>query len=139
MKMGFTGTQLGMSPYQRSAFKLLVGYIMQRPDTIWEFHHGDCVGSDEEACLEVDVVSDMRMRIVAHPPTNPKKRAYARSDETREKKEYLERNKDIVLETDIIVATPSTVEQHVRSGTWSTVRYAYSWNKPVMLLLPVDR
>lgn len=42
--IGFTGTREGMTQAQKDVFASLVARI--EPD---EFHHGDCVGSDEAA------------------------------------------------------------------------------------------
>ena len=53
-----------------------------------------------------------------------------------ERKPYLDRNKDIVLETQTLVATPAETTEQLRSGTWSTVRYARKLKRPAVLILP---
>src|SRR5262245_41796084 len=37
---------------------------------------------------------------------------------------YLVRNRDIVEETDLLIAAPANAVEHLQSGTWCTVRYA---------------
>jgi len=128
MKIGFTGTQVGLTPYQ--AKELLT--MLTNLDYITEFHHGDCIGADKMACL---VAQDFGIKIIGHPPDNPVKRCYFESDEEREEKPYLKRNKDIVNESDILIACPKGPEE-LRSGTWSTVRYARKVGVPVLVISP---
>jgi hypothetical protein len=54
-------------------------------------------------------------------------------------KPYLSRNKDIVLETELLIATPGEEEEQIRSGTWSTVRYARSLKRMINIVLPDGR
>ena len=54
----------------------------------------------------------------------------------REEKPYLDRNKDIVDETNILMACPNKAEEVQRSGTWSTVRYARKVGKAVLIVYP---
>jgi hypothetical protein len=67
------------------------------------------------------------IRIVIHPPTDPKKRAFCKgAAEIREPKPYLDRNHDIVDEgSGLLIAAPFQEEEILRSGTWATVRYAW--------------
>lgn len=126
MKVGFTGTQQGMTWYQLVALR---GHLHLLGAT--ELHHGDCVGADAEAD---EVAREMGLRTVSHPPADPKKRAFCASNEMREPELYLERNHDIVDETDVLIAAPRTDEEQLRSGTWSTVRYARKRGKDVVVL-----
>ncbi len=71
-----------------------------------------------------------------HPPSNDRVRAWKGSPDIRAPKRYLTRNKDIVRETDILIAAPAEIEEQIRSGTWSTVRYARKLGKPVFVILP---
>jgi hypothetical protein len=59
---------------------------------------------------------------VIHPPDKKERRAFKEGDEIRKEKTYLQRNKDIVDETTLLVATPKGDEVR-RSGTWMTIRY----------------
>lgn len=140
MRVGFTGTRGGMTSEQRQAFYRLICEIPE----LDAFHHGACIGADEEAAVMVAEIrenSDMDARghvIVTHPCT-PRgmvsEKAIAVSDETREPKPPLDRNKDIVNDIDILVACPSGLEVH-RFGTWSTIRYARRSKKPIVIVWP---
>jgi len=44
---------------------------------------------------------------------------------------YLSRNRAIVDETEMLIATPAEFTEQQRSGTWSTVRYARACGKKV--------
>jgi len=52
-----------------------------------------------------------------------------------EAKPYLDRNQDIVDGADILIAAPNEDKEIVRSGTWSTVRYARKSKKKIILVL----
>lgn len=132
MKIGFTGTQVGMNEYQKFKVK---EYIEFHKDEITEFHHGDCIGADNDfnsICLSFCIP------IHIHPPLKRIKRAYCRPrlmDEMYPPDEYLKRNRNIVKSTDMLIATPSGSEV-VRSGTWYTVRYAKKLGKYILIIYP---
>lgn len=128
MKVGFTGTQIGMSEKQKVQF--VQDLELLNPT---EFHHGDCIGADAEAH---DIIRAFfpECRIVSHPPLKTNKRAYRKADEYRDAKEYLDRNKDIVNETDVLFAAPKSEEEELRSGTWSTIRYSRKNKFPPVIL-----
>ena len=123
--VGFTGTRRGMSTDQIDQLVDLIQRLRPRA-----LHHGDCVGADEEAH---SVASDLDVRTVAHPPSNPRARAWCEADEYREPLPYLDRNHRIVDETDLLVAAPAGPEI-LRSGTWATVRYARKVGRRVVIL-----
>ena len=128
MKVGFTGTQAGMSQAQKEALYAL----LQELDPS-EFHHGDCIGADQEAHLIVSALLPA-CNIVVHPPTDDRKRAFMMGREEREPKEYIQRNRHIVVETDVLIATPKEMKEVLRSGTWSTLRFSININKPHYLI-----
>ena len=47
--VGFTGTRQGMTDDQKCALRKLLSEIARNGSFPLLFHHGDCVGSDEEA------------------------------------------------------------------------------------------
>lgn len=128
MKIGFTGTQVGMTQQQTDEVHRLL-----RKFRAAEFHHGDCVGADQQAHGEAMVLG---VRTVIHPPVIGAKRAYCPADETRPPKEYLLRNHDIVDETQVLIATPKEITEQLRSGTWATIRYAKKMNRRVYIVYP---
>ncbi len=131
MKVGFTGTLSGMN--DRQALKL-AGFLraLSVPSPIDEFHHGDCTGADEQFHK---IVGDYE-RTYIHPPEDSKKRAWCSSDHILKPKPYLDRNHDIVDATDVLIATPRTNHEELRSGTWATIRYAIKKEKKLIVIYP---
>lgn len=141
---GFTGTQQGMTDAQKSSFARLVQRVP--PD---EFHHGDCIGADEQAHALVREYCPTTL-VVIHPPTNQNKRAFCEVDDilheeigrktpTTEWKypfDYLIRNQHIVNFATVLIATPGESKEQLRSGTWSTVRRGRKKGIPVFIILP---
>ena len=136
MNIGFTGTQEGLTSAQSSAlFTFLAGLYVEGAT----LHHGKCVGADAQAHRLADILG---FRIVLHPPSSGKKEAKCPidtecGDETRERKNYLARNEDIVKETDVLIACPK--EEHgesIRSGTWYTVRAARKLGRTIWVIRP---
>ena len=129
MKVGFTGTREGMTPEQKGSFQKLIKDL-----GVTELHHGDCVGADSDA----HDLSSVYIECHIHPCYFSHMRAYK---ETKPEFVYpikppLERNKDIVNFSDALIATPKESYQVLRSGTWSTIRYANAIGKQVYLIIP---
>lgn len=126
-RTGFTGTREGMTEAQqvslRVVLKLLSGW----------WHHGDCFGGDAESH---GIAKKMGLFVTVHPPINPKFRAFCSGDETRPTYDYIERNRNIVTETQRLVAAPDTTKEEWRSGTWATVRWARKLGKPIAIIRP---
>lgn len=129
MKIGFTGTQQGMTDAQKDR---VIKYLNSN-EKAQEFHHGDCIGADAQACAIAD---DLNLHIVCHPPLIADKRAFTKYHEIREPLDYLARNKAIVHETELILATPKEHNEVIRSGTWSTIRYARKIGRPLIVIFP---
>ncbi len=131
MKLGFTGSQAGMNMGQRNMFVALIGYLRESY-SLDTFHHGDCIGSDNDAHL---LAMMCMIPIIIHPPTNSSKRANCRGAVKIEVAyPYLDRNKHIVDATHMLIATPNTETEILRSGTWSTIRYAEKQQKPIYII-----
>ncbi len=129
--IGFTGTQLGMTRAQgESVWGLL------RISAEFIGHHGDCVGSDktfDDLCR----VSPLCLGMEIHPPIIDAKRAFCTTDLrdfVHPAKDYLVRNHDIVDVANVMIATPAEYGMQLRSGTWSTIRYARSVDKPLAIV-----
>lgn len=131
MKIGFTGTQSGITPQQ---FDLLVE-VLQELHEITEAHHGDCFGADWEFSNIVDAIFGFG-KIHCHPPEDNKKRAFARVDVMNKALPYIIRNHNIVDATDILIACPKGMIEERRSGTWATIRYSRKQGKPIVILWP---
>ncbi len=126
--LGITGTRFGCTKEQLISVKTML--LDLTPTTI---HHGDCVGVD----AEIDKLArTFDITRVIHPPADPYLRAWCFGAETREAEPYLIRNQNIVSETELLLCVPSTVTEEVRSGTWFTVRYARTLNRPIIFVFP---
>ena len=138
MKVGFTGTQHGMSPRQHRKLAAIL-----RGLDVSEFHHGDCIGSDAEAHV---IAQSLGIRVVVHPPENDAKRAFVtlsrgtaqrHADDIRVPRPYLKRNHDIVSACELLIATPKEHHEQRRSGTWATIRFAkFSCGVEVLIIEP---
>ena len=125
MRLGFTGTQKGMTPAQKGAFVDLLAEINQNRLKITQFRHGDCIGADAEAHQRVRDNCE-GVVIIGHPPSNESKRAFCQVDLEMSSFPYLVRNRMIVNNVQHMIATPAEYEEQLRSGTWSTIRYTRS-------------
>jgi hypothetical protein len=136
--IGFTGTQTGMTSQQKDSLAFLLEEIQKEWKTRASaqfFHHGDCIGADAEAH---EIAGRSGFRIIIHPPSNPQKRAWCSSDEDRRRVlPYLDRNRAIVDESILLIAAPKENQEILRSGTWSTVRWARKCSRTVQVL-PVN-
>ena len=130
VKVAMTGARDGMTPQQKI---LLVEFL--KANNIAECHHGDCKGAD--AAFHDLAKQWSKGKIIIHPPNISTHRAFCRgADEVRPAKRYLVRNKKIVDCADILLAFPSGQEEILRSGTWSTVRYARKRCMHIVIMYP---
>lgn len=130
MKVGFTGTREGLTDTQKQILRNTIEELLM--EGYDEAHHGDCVGAD---CEFHDMVIQ-QMIVVIHPPDDTRMEAYCHGNEHRAPKPYLERNHDIVDETDLLIVCPKGELEEIRSGTWATARYARRIGKPVIVIFP---
>lgn len=131
MNLGFTGTRRGLSEPQR--VELVETLARLRTEGARDFHYGDCVGADAEA---FDVAFKLGYWTVAHLPTDDRTRAQTFPHIAREPLPFLERNRAIVEESDILIACPGQLREVLRSGTWATIRYARRIGRLVILIWP---
>src|SRR5262249_40960494 len=131
MNEGFTGTRRGLTDAQKKALRVV---LCQEAGTLGVVHHGDCVGADA-FCHSLAV--DLGNKVVIHPPDRISLRAFCQGAwQVHAPCPYLDRNRDIVAATDVLLACPGGVAEERRSGTWATVRYARRLGRPVVLILP---
>lgn len=129
MRIGFTGTQQGMTIDQKTEFLHRITIF-----DMAEFHHGDCIGADSQAHDMVRLFPKCSIHI--HPPINKIKSAHKKGDIVHKEEEYLHRNRSIVFHTDILIATPKEATEQLRSGTWATIRYAKRTHKTCLIIFP---
>lgn len=130
MKIGFTGTQRGMSIDQGRVVLDLLRDL--KPE---EFHHGCCVGADAQAHK---IAKALSISIVIWPPSNQSKIARECLQDAfkiHPADTYLLRNNKIAYFTDSLIATPAGMEEELRSGTWATVRYARRYKRHAYIIL----
>lgn len=133
MIIGFTGTQHGMTqPQQAGVHGILISYMAMFRGTL--FCHGDCLGADAQAH---HIAMNLGWAVIIFPPKNESKRAFCEGAvKVHEPDEYLARNRAIVNSCDVLIATPGEREEQLRSGTWSTVRYAASHKRNSLIVYP---
>jgi hypothetical protein len=134
LKIGFTGTQKGMTFDQKNNFLVTLKELNEEYH-LEEFHHGDCLGADKDAHDLVEIYFPNVM-IHIHPPENEYKRAFCKGGFEHQALPYLVRNHKIVDLTDMLIATPNGENETQRGGTWATVRYAKKINKDVTIIGP---
>lgn len=131
VKLGFTGSRDGMTNTTKEIFNKFINTI-----EVEEFHHGDCIGADKDSH---DIISTYNVATYIHPPTNSSARAFCSNGNIKtifKEKDYIKRNHDIVDSCDILLACPNSKQEVLRSGTWSTIRYAKKLSKPIIIFYP---
>jgi len=132
IEIGLTGTRNGMLINQQELF-IAILHQLKRDFKNVKFHHGDCVGADQQAHeLIREYLSSAK--IVIHPPVIDKYRAYCKGDVVLSPDEYLKRNRVIVDSSSWLLAFPKTKVWVPRSGTWYTINYAKKMNRKIIEL-----
>lgn len=133
--IGFTGTRHGMTYHQRQTTAALLKLAMvthersralgpAAPRQRLTFHHGMCVGSDEQAH---ELAVDYGYLAVGHPASDlpPEVRGSFKDVwSVQVALPALDRDA-IIADQPILIATPHTFNEVRRSGTWSTIRYGW--------------
>ncbi len=114
--IGISGTRHGMNAKQKDKLASLL--MKYKDDGAKNFRHGDCEGVDVEA---VEIAEKLGYWIIKHPGPFG---VGSKADETWPPLPFLVRNKVIVDASDIVLIVPHTNGEVLRSGTWSTYRYA---------------
>jgi hypothetical protein len=141
MILGFTGTRRLPTSKQLTQLDL---YLFD--NDIDEAHHGACVGSDlafHRAALW------FALSVIVHPPIKEMYLAFECLNTVSEPpdvwditilahKEYHERNRDIVNDSDQLLALPEG-PRRPHSGTWWTIDYALEHDAPVDIIWPDGR
>ncbi len=130
MIVGFTGTREGMTDGQ-------CGYLehVLRELKCTEFHHGDCIGADSQAAYLVRSMGGIK--IVCHPPINPKLRANVplrEGDVMLSRRPYKIRNQAIVHACEHLCAGVRRNVEEPTGGTWYTIRYAEACGRPITII-----
>jgi hypothetical protein len=132
-EVGVTATRRGLNSHQLTN---IFRWLLSDRRNISKLHHGKCVGGDEEIN---DAARSLDIYTVGHPPVNPRYLSDCVVDEEREAKEYLERDRDIVWETAVLLVAPYQNEEpssYRGSGTWYTYGVAKENKHRVVLFWP---
>ena len=148
MRVSFTGTKAGMTKFQQEGFLLMLNEL-----SVTELVHGDCVGSDAEANF-LAIQNGVKI-FHLFPSDLGGKRAFCFGGSSRHEavtynwndcivtierpEKPLDRNKKIVDQSDVLIATPKEHSHTLRSGTWATIRYAWKRKKKVVVIPPIVR
>lgn len=131
MIVAFTGTRAGLQPEQHNT---LDRYFESLPDDT-VLLHGGCVGADADAHeswllleREMEIFPQSKQPILVAPNLIGARRHKPCHDP-------LERNREMVQRATHLVACPAGPEI-MRSGTWSTVRYARRLSLPITIIWP---
>ena len=123
LKIGFTGTQLGMTDIQKETLK---NFLEVNKVLIQEVRHGDCMGADKQFH---EICEELSIPIIIHPPIKDCKRVFCKNAiNIMPPKDYITRNHDIVDNSDVLLGAPKLAIEELRSGTWATIRYAKKKN-----------
>jgi hypothetical protein len=127
--VGVTATREGLSPEQN---KWIKDFLNRNGAAV--MHHGDCIGGDEELA---EIFSNFDTYIIAHPGLSSHQRANSKyNDIVLPRQDYQVRNRYIVKLSQILLAFPRGPLEEIRSGTWSTVRYAKRENSKLIIIGP---
>lgn len=139
MHYGFTGTREGMTRRQREAvFALLADRLnhMTMGETRFAdwFHHGCCVGADEQAH---ELARRLELLTEGHPPVDQSRMALLICDRMNRPRSFMRRNYEIVQSVVEVIAAPRGMHEEPRhSGTWATVRLARRAGRLVSICYP---
>ena len=127
--VGFTGTRAGMTAEQIAKVSKIFREAMP-----FTFVHGDCIGADTDAHhLALKAGAEVIMR----PCTLTKQRSFSEgAEKVYPPKPPLDRNREIVADSTLMIATPKGFSEESSGGTWYTIRYARSMKKPLIIVWP---
>lgn len=134
--VGFTGTQEGMTQIQKELVSARLRTTMELYK-VCKAVHGYCIGADDEFGI---MAMNQDYFVEVFPGCNDNgdtpKLGTSAFDLKHMPVPYLARNGVIAHSCDVLIATPRTMEEELRSGTWATIRYAKKIGKPVDIVWP---
>jgi hypothetical protein len=138
MRVGFSGTRNGMRPQQLSTFLKVIEQLNPT-----DFIHGACKGADEEAAKLVRE-SIFGCRIIARPGKSAKggenglasTAALEVSHEVMPAETHFVRNRKIVADCDVLIATPFAMARLTFGGTEYTIAQGKKAGKRVLIIQP---
>ena len=136
MKIGITGTSEGMTEWQATEVRKVLdklNYECRVTDIKPEFHHGDCNGVDVQAAA---IARELGYKIVCYPPKLDEEQGHFGGDVVHAPAGYLERDRAIVDECDVLLVCPKQMTWQPKGGTWYTHDYAKKIGRPFNVIWP---
>lgn len=136
LTLGMTGTRNGISKSANITLNRIINRLINnKSKPLIEVAHGDCTGADADFH---DYISENynNIKIIIHPPSNNKDRAYKKGHIIMTPDTYLSRNRKIVDSNDILIGFPPTKNELPSSGTWYTIKYARKVKKGLIIIYP---
>lgn len=132
--VGYSGTSRGMTDNQLNRLRDLMTEIKSRTTGPHWLHHGDCVGGDAQAHR---IARQLSFYIYLHPPLVQTHRAFCDWDQRDPAMDFLVRDDEITRWSHGgLIAAPRQATEVLRSGTWTTVRYALKRGRSVTVIAP---
>lgn len=134
MRVGFSGTRAGMTSEQ---YREVRGWVAARLASIVAVHHGCCVGADVDfhnICVDLGLIKLIQLHPSNNRGTNKLLELRQMADVAKiwPEGEPLERDQVIVSCSSVLLITPQSDDEVVRSGTWATKRKADRMRVPVI-------
>ena len=122
-------------PQRVAADRLMKEAVLEEGFT--HLHMGDCVGGDLYLTQVWAQYKTATSSVIVHPPSGFTLRAnWPHYLSIRPPMPYLRRNQMMVHDSEALIAAPGQMTESVRSGTWSTIRYARQKGIPILIILP---
>lgn len=119
---------------QAHEFKSAVELLL--PLGLSEFHHGDCIGADDEAATIVHFLAP-NVKIHAHPCTYTGMRANNPFTDIEHPVDTpFSRNRTIVKTCENMIGISWTEEESPKGGTWYTINYAKKLRRNLFIIFP---
>lgn len=119
-----------MAPEQRDQVRALL-VLLARGLT-----HGDCVGADKEAG---ELCQALGLPVRKFPSTSATRAWTDYGELVASPADPLARNKDIIRDGEIVIATPGKLHEELRSGTWAAIRFARKMAREIWIVWPDGR
>lgn len=132
--IGFTGSRFGMTDNQHSEVAFLIA-MLGGFDILITAHHGDCIGSDAEF-HELARRCGALVEVHPGPANDVARQAGCWGNVRHPAKKHMRRNMDIVLASEVMIATPHGAWEQTIGGTWRTVEMARQEKKPLVIVWP---
>lgn len=130
MNIGFTGTQRGLTEFQKQTLTDIVNSL---PLVKCTFNFGMCWGADTEA-YHIIKESVRDIKIIGYPGTVTQSTSM-KVDVLNPVEKFLIRNRKIVDNSQLLIVCPKNDKEELRSGTWATYRYARKTNTDCIIII----